>query len=396
MANPEHVEIVKRGAPAIARWQRQHPRERLDLSAADLSGAHLSGADLKRADLREADLRRADLSRADLSKAFLVEARLRGAYLSKAKLRGATLGWANLKGAGLVEADLSSANLTEADLRWAKLIGADLSRAVLRGVDLMWADLHGADLSRAECGITAFARCDLSQVRGLETVDHQAPSSIGVDTLALTLQGAGGQFTREQRTFFENAGVPKTLLDYLPSLLESHPIQFFSCFISYGTPDEKFADRLYRDLKERGISCWKYDEDALVGRGVWANIDRAIAAHEKAVVICSESSLQRPGVQREIERALQREDELTSRQAAQPDVKIDTDVLFPVRLDDYVLEGWEHPRKADVIAKHMGDFRGWDKDDANYKRGLEQLLRALDPHSKLGLSKGDLRELAQG
>lgn len=366
MANPEHVKIAKRGADAIAEWRRKRQYKRLRLSEADLSGADLAWADLSGAVLRRADLSGADINRANLSGADLIEAILRGADLGRADLRGA---------------DLNGADLSGAEINHANLSGADLS---------------GAGLSNALCHATTFARCDLSRARGLDAVRHTYPSTIGVDTLALTLQGAGGRFTPEQRTFFENAGVPRTLLDYLPGLLETHPIQFFSCFISYGTQDEKFADRLYRDLKGHGVTCYKYDVDALVGRGVWANIDQAIRAHGKTIVICSPSSLQRPGVQREIERALQREDDLTSRQADQPDIKIDTDVLFPVRLDDYVLDKWEHPRQADVTAKHIGDFRGWDQDEANYNRGLEQLLRALDPRSKLGLSKGDLGQLGQG
>lgn len=350
MANRDHLRVVKRGAAAIAKWRRDDPHELLDLRSADLRRANLS-----RANLFEADLSLTNLSGVDLH------------------------------GADLREAHLNGANLSGADLKVARLSDADLSGA----------DLGGADLSHAVCAFTVFADCDLSRTRGLNTVHHDFPSSIGIDTLALTLQGAGGQFTAELRTFLENAGLPKTVLDYMPALLESDPIQFFSCFISYGSEDEGFADRLYQDLKERGVSCYKFDEDALVGRGVWANIDQAIRLHGKTIVVCSQSSLQRPAVQREIERALQREDELTSRQAAQPDVKIDTDVLFPVRLDDYVLQGWEHARKADVIAKHIGDFRGWDEDDANYERGLDQLLRALDPRSKLGLSKGDPRQLGQ-
>jgi len=355
MANPEHEQIAKRGAAAIAEWRRQHPRERLDLFLADL----------RMADIRHADLRDANLSRA------------------------------NLLGADLGQADLRQTLVVQTGFCGTNLAGTTLAGANMTNACLMGTDLRKADLSWAICQVTTFANCDLSRVHGLQDVRHLAPSSIGVDTLALTLQGAGGQFTAEQRTFFENAGVPKTLLDYLPSLLESHPIQFFSCFISYGSDDEQFADRLYRDLKGRGVSCYKFDVDALVGRGVWANIDQAIRLHGKTIVICSQSSLQRPGVQREIERALQREDELTSRQAAQPDVKIDADVLFPVRLDDYVFKGWEHPRKPDVVAKNIGDFRGWDEGRKNYQRGMEQLLRALDPRSKLGLSKGDLRQLGQ-
>ena len=329
-------------------------------------------------DLTNADLSGVDLCGADLTQANIGEANLSGAKLVGANLYNANLGSANLTRAILVDVYTYWTNFRQADLGEAWLDGAVLNAAIL----------DRADFSGAQCGVTIFADCDLSRVRRLDTVRHAAYSTIGVDTLVRTLQGAGRRFTPSQLAFFRGAWVPEAVLDYLPSLLESHPIQFFSCFITYGARDETFADRLYRDLTTRGVRCWKYDVDALVGRGVWANIDRAIVLHDKDIVVCSQSGLQRPGVLREIERALQREDELIRQRAASPEVEIDTDVLVPVRLDDYVLTGWEHPRKADVVAKHIGDFRGWDKDEKNYQRGMQQLLRALDPRSKLGLSAG--------
>jgi len=40
------------------------------------------------------------------------------------------------------------------------------------------------------------------------------------------------------------------------------------------------------------------------------------------------------------------------------------------------LKKWDHPRKADVIAKHVGDFRNWN-DSASYKKALDRLIRDL-------------------
>ena len=67
MANPEHVEIVKQGAKAIAAWRAKNPDTRLYLSDANLN---------------RATLRRANLSGADLSSASLVSADLIGGNLS--------------------------------------------------------------------------------------------------------------------------------------------------------------------------------------------------------------------------------------------------------------------------------------------------------------------------
>jgi hypothetical protein len=51
MANPEHVEVVKRGAEAIRKWRKENPDTQPELGEADLGGADLGGANLHGADL---------------------------------------------------------------------------------------------------------------------------------------------------------------------------------------------------------------------------------------------------------------------------------------------------------------------------------------------------------
>ncbi|MCH8087271.1 MAG: toll/interleukin-1 receptor domain-containing protein, partial [Chloroflexi bacterium] len=282
-----------------------------------------------------------------------------------------------LRGADLIDAALTGADLRGANLSGANLTGANLSGAELSGVDLITANLTGADLSEANLRDARFERtavgdCDLSGCQGLEKVLHAGPSSIGTDTLARTLRGAGGvAFTSEQMSFFTGAGVSQTLLEYLPSLVQANPLQFYSCFISFGSKDAGFAEWLYQGLTERGVRCWKFDESAVMGRGVWANIDRAIHVYDKLIVVCSKDSLGRAPVLREIERALQKEDQLRGQGASDPDV------LFPIRLDSYVIDEWEHERKADVVAKVIGDFR----DPAQYEQELGRLIEALSPRA---------------
>jgi len=87
--------------------------------------------------------------------------------------------------------------------------------------------------------------------------------------------------------------------------------------------------------------------------------------YDKLVVICSEHSLQSPPVIREIERALQKEERERK------------SVLFPVRIDDYLLDAWDHPRKADVVSKVVGDFRGRDNLEA-YSKAFARFLDALN------------------
>ena len=68
---------------------------------------------------------------------------------------------------------------------------------------------------------------------------------------------------------------------------------------------------------------------------------------------------------REIERALQKED------------REHRNVLFPIRIDDYLFDAWEHPRKADVMSKVIGDFRGWEN-HAAYAKAFPRFLDALN------------------
>ena len=367
MANPEHVNVVKQGAEAIARWRENNQGTALDLSKADRRGVSLKKANLMGADLTGANLTGADLTGANLT----------GADLTEADLTGADLTGADLFRANLFQVNLSVANLTEADLIGASLFGADLTEAdLLRtgffGTALNRVNLSEANLREALFGSTAVSDCDLSQCQGLEKVLHYDPSSIGMDTLARTLRGAGGvAFTPEQMAFFTGAGVSQTLLEYLPSMVQDNPLQFYSCFISFGSKDAEFAEWLYQGLTERGVRCWKFDESAVMGRGVWANIDRAIHVYDKLIVVCSKDSLGRAPVLREIERALQKEDQLRGQGASDPDV------LFPIRLDSYVIDEWEHERKADVVTKVIGDFR----DPEQYEQELGRLIQALSPRA---------------
>ena len=84
------------------------------------------------------------------------------------------------------------------------------------------------------------------------------------------------------------------------------------------------------------------------------------------MVICSQHSLQSPAVIREIERALQKED------------REHRNVLFPVRIDDYLFDEWDHPRKADVVSKVIGDFRG-GKRSRGLLEGLPPFPRRAQP-----------------
>ena len=126
----------------------------------------------------------------------------------------------------------------------------------------------------------------------------------------------------------------------------------------------EFCRTLRLEMLERGINAWLFDEDAQWGKSMWGEIDKSIRIHDRVVVVCSERSLNSAPVLREIERALRREDAEGK------------DVLFPIRIDDYIFTKWQHPRKDDVTSKIVGDFTGW-RDAMKMRVALSRLTESL-------------------
>jgi uncharacterized protein YjbI with pentapeptide repeats len=373
--------MLRKGVDVWNKWREKHGDVKLDLHAADLVHAHLrrvqlrgvnlSLANLHVADLRDADLRGTDLSRADLSRADLRRANLIGANLMGANLIGANLSKANLNEANLSRAELGWAQFREADLRMVDFEGANLSGAYLsyanlggahfRGACLLMADLDGTkligtDLTRASLGWTKLGEVDLREVKGLETVHHDGPSTIGIDTAYRSTGGIPEAFLR-------GAGVPDDFIDHMKSLA-GHASEFPSCFISYSNRDHEFAEQLYADLQNKGVRCWFAPEDMKIGDQIVDRIDQSIKLHDKLLLILSHSSIGSTWVQKEVETAFQEE---TKRKQL---------ILFPLRLDESVVET-SQPWAADLHRlRHIGDFRDW-KDHDSYQKAFNRLLRDL-------------------
>ncbi|HSZ62386.1 MAG TPA: toll/interleukin-1 receptor domain-containing protein [Terriglobales bacterium] len=374
MASSRHLAELRKGALAWNAYRRLHPKTYPHLESADLSGADLKGSNLSEAKLFQADLRGANLSGADLRVAELREACLSKAVLSRAQL---------------VRANLIQANLTGADLRWANLARADLSGARLGeanpfgtafsgpttvwavdtgqttfGASLGGARLDGADFGRATVGWTAFGDCDLSRAKGLETVLHAGPSTIGIDTV----YKSKGKIPLE---FLRGAGVPDNFIEYMGSLT-GKSLEFYSCFISYSTKDQEFADRVHADLQNKGVRCWFAPHDVQAGKKLHEQIDEAIRRYERLLLILSPNSMNSEWVKTEIRKARKRERAEKKR------------VLFPVRLVSFeAIRDWElfdadegKDLAVEIREYFIPDFTDWRNHDP-YTKGFEKLLRDL-------------------
>src|SRR5215207_5741333 len=101
-------------------------------------------------------------------------------------------------------------------------------------------------------------------------------------------------------------GLPENLIEYLPSLL-NEAIQFYSCFISYSSRDQEFAERLHADLQNKGVRCWFAPHDMSIGAKIIDALDEAVRLRDKVLLILSEGAISSGWVEGEVTRALDEE-----------------------------------------------------------------------------------------
>jgi hypothetical protein len=173
--------------------------------------------------------------------------------------------------------------------------------------------------------------------------------------------------------FLRGCGLPNTLIDYLPALIGTVPIQFDSCFISYSTHDQGFADKLYGDLQNNGVRCWFAPHDVKAGQKLHEQIDRAIRVYDKLLLILSPASMNSEWVATEISKARKRE------------IRENRRMLFPIRLVDFTtLRNWElfdadtgKDSAREIREYFIPDFTQWKTDSDAYKMAFERLLKDL-------------------
>ncbi|MFL5699656.1 MAG: toll/interleukin-1 receptor domain-containing protein [Ktedonobacteraceae bacterium] len=252
-------------------------------------------------------------------------------------------------------------NLRETIFYLADLSFADLREADLGAADFSYANLIGTDLSGTTIGWTSFGDRDLREIKGLETIRHGAPSPLSINTIYLS----EGEIPE---AFVRGTGAPDTFLDYMHSLV-GKPIEYYSCFISYSSKDDAFARRLYADLQSNNVRCWFAPEDLKWGERIRSGIDEAIRLHDKLLLILSRHSVASGWVEREVKTALAKERKETRT------------VLFPVRVDNAVLEcpyAWATEIRHE---RNMGNFTKWKNHD-EYQKAFTRLLRDLKAEAK--------------
>jgi hypothetical protein len=343
MADEFQLKLLRRGVSRWNQWRQEHPLIRPDLREASLIGANLRNAKF-----------------GPPSPEFPV---------SMSNSHAPPSCYADFYHADLTSADLRGADLSFADLTWAHLANTDLRAANLTGARLWFTEFYRTELANAQLGGASlgwakFANTDLILVIGLGDLKHAGPSSIGIDTIYRSEGGIPASFLR-------GAGVPESFIVQANRLATvSSTVEFHSCFISYSSQDQEFVERLHNDMQNKGVRCWFAPKDLAIGSETRSGIDDAIRNHDKLLVVLSESSVKSPWVKKEVETAFEKERQY------------DRIVLFPIRLDDTVMETGEAWASDIRRMRNIGDFRGW-KNAIEYKRAFDRLLSDLtagEPH----------------
>jgi hypothetical protein len=212
--------------------------------------------------------------------------------------------------------------------------------------------------------VTGFSDIDLSSTEGLDSMQHLAPSTIGIDTI---YKSRG----KIPEIFLRGCGVPDNFIEYMHSLA-GQAFEFYSCFISYSTKDQEFAERLHADLQNKGVRCWFAPEEIKAGRKLHEQIDEAIRLHDKLLLILSEHSMNSAWVETEIGNARERE----AREKKQ--------MLFPITLVPYEdIKKWKlfdadrgKDSAKEIREYFIPDFSNW-KDHDSYQNAFHRLVKDL-------------------
>ncbi|MHC4406129.1 MAG: TIR domain-containing protein [Planctomycetota bacterium] len=227
---------------------------------------------------------------------------------------------------GEPETDRAVAVLAEPDPTDA--LAFDLSGAELGG-----ANLSGAVLNNAVMGGCIFGGVDLTRAKSLKTVKHEAPSTLGTDALTQSQGGIPDSFLRGcglaewevlQAKLYDPGLTASEISELQYQIFDKRahgPIFTGGVFLSYSHNDSKFVDKLYKRLKDEGVSVW-LDRRDLAGGPLQKQIWRAIRWKDVLVLVLSKTSVKSRWVANELEMARRREEDENR------------DVIYPVALDD--------------------------------------------------------------
>lgn len=156
---------------------------------------------------------------------------------------------------------------------------------------------------------------------------------------------------------------------YPPTVSVARKNDIKSVFVSYGAPDEDFATKLNSALQNCGLQTFFFPQHAIPGQRLSRLMREGVNKYDRVILICSRNSLNRKGVENELEETLQRE----AREGGKS-------ILIPVTIDDYVFSEWNpsHPDLAQTIRDRViADFRDALENSEPFKKAVTRLVQGI-------------------
>lgn len=370
MANSEHLKILKKGVEAWNKWRDENQDEKPDLSGVDLTKCEFTGANFSNTNFNKARLHLWSVYDCDFSESNLTDIAAQASYWRNARFRGAHIS-GDLVLSRMYVADFSGASvqgcgLIDAELRFLRLNRTNfapyLSSTVINSWTIIASDLSGMPLHPT-------------------SAQHEYPSNVDIETLQRTASGLRKHSERISAfdKFFQESGLPDEIIKVFDSWARPsstitdgtiEEANFYSCFISYSHSDRTFAKRVHDGLTDHGIHCWLDAHEILPGDDIYDMVDQGINQWDKILLCCSQNSLNSPWVDRELDKALQKEEKLWRERGRK------VLAIIPLDLDGFLFE-WNSGKSSMLKSRLAADFKDWQNDSAKFEGQLNKIVRSL-------------------
>lgn len=294
----------------------------LDLSNCDLKGANFSGTSFTKAIFTNSDLTNVNFSSCKINDAKFDNAILNFACFDSAKIANTTFNSSDLSHSSFKFSSISSSvNMRESRLDYCNFFQSDVDISII-----LWAK--------------SFIKTIFSKRKFILKLENRA-ARLPAEKKVIEKMHHDLEFYDDTSTLYS------------------------TCFISYSTKDEEFANRIYTDLVLYGVKCWFAPKSMVIGDKIRPTIFDAIKDHSKLLLILSNSSINSPWVENEVEAAIEIEN------------RANKNLLFPIKIDNEIFE--TNQAWANVIRRqrHIGDFCKWELHH-EYYNSLRQLLSSLE------------------
>jgi hypothetical protein len=127
-----------------------------------------------------------------------------------------------------------------------------------------------------------------------------------------------------------------------------------------------------RQLQGQGIRCWLDEKELLPGDQIHRAVDEAVRLWDKVLLCCSEAALTSWWVDKEVQKALMKEEQLWKERGKE------VLAIIPLNLDGYMFDPqWQDWKKQHLTARLAADFTGWKWSNKKFEQQLERVVKAL-------------------